>query len=574
MITYWLGMNPVIVGQALVLLAACSTLLFLVTDGYLRCLIKAHWKFICLAVVLVVLWRYPFSRNAFYGLEYEDSYVYTVAARTDTPQQEHTPLGSAYLTSTCVVGSVESCEASETYSGHFIGWPSIIRITARIFPFGPLLPIYLNIFGSCIAVVAVFLTCLLMTDSAAIGVASAFIFATTPAFAVYGTATYAEPASNSCIAVVLLCFVRYIFEKRPDRPLVQLSLNWVAFVLTALLAVLIKRENLMLALALLLTSVTYMVFYRPGTLVAGRKRLSWAILGSILVIVLSSIEFAPAKTLVSETHEFGVFPFSPSNFYTLAPIYLRAFVSPRWYSCSFLFVIFGLWAAIREKTAIILVSCLFLCYFLLYTSHVESYYQIHSGSVFPYQTLRFSMSLMTFWSILGGAGLVELGKHLQVVSGNKRMLVAAFTVMYGAACFISTVNLREDAHSHEFAARIGPALTAARFAARADATPTYVVTLEPLVLQMFAPEPVKVLGLNSIDGPLLQRLRGGLPETNILYLRQSQYSNDIADERYARALGCLNSLPQQVLYTGSDYSVITVTLPPGTKATSAFTPCS
>ena len=161
----------------------------------------------------------------------------------------------------------------------------------------------------------------------------------------HGVAAYAEPASNACIAVVSSVFSDTFITNLAEHPRVQLVSNWIALVLTTLLAVLIKRENLLLAIGLLLTAVIYMV-YRADMLCASKTRLWSAVVGVVIVIVLSSTELAPANTLMSEAREFGGFPFSVSNLTILAPIYLRAFVSLSWYSCSFLFVIVGFWVAI------------------------------------------------------------------------------------------------------------------------------------------------------------------------------------------------------------------------------------
>ena len=86
MITQWLCIRPYSMAQALVILAVCSTSIFVLADSYLRTLIKTHWKTISFTIIVVVIWRYPFQNTAFYGLEYEDSYVYTVAARANAPR--------------------------------------------------------------------------------------------------------------------------------------------------------------------------------------------------------------------------------------------------------------------------------------------------------------------------------------------------------------------------------------------------------------------------------------------------------------------------------------------------------
>ena len=178
----------------------------------------------------------------------------------------------------------------------------------------------------------------------------------------------------------------------------------------------------------------------------------------------------------------------------------------------------------------------------------------------PFQTLRFSMNLAALWSILGGVGLVELMKHTRVSSTHKR-LVLGIAALYGVACYLGTTNLREDVHADEFAARLAPAIARTMARGYPYSAPTYIVTLEPLIVQILSPESTRVLGLYAIDDKLMQILRTEHPTLNLLYLRQSQYNNDVANERYARARGYLDSFPQYPLCREEGYSVVEIALP-------------
>jgi hypothetical protein len=61
--------------------ALVAPALCFVGDGRLRAMVKAHWKRLVLLLALTLLWRVPVDGTFFHGLEYEDSYVYTVAGR-------------------------------------------------------------------------------------------------------------------------------------------------------------------------------------------------------------------------------------------------------------------------------------------------------------------------------------------------------------------------------------------------------------------------------------------------------------------------------------------------------------
>jgi len=558
MLTKRLLIDPFAITQGIALLALFSGSIFLFTDKCLRPVLKDHWKLITLFVLVVAFWRFPFRDTFFRGLEYEDSYVYTVSARADLPRETSQDVGSVYLTSTCVVGSLASCQMFETYSGHYIGWPSVIRIAARFSKYSPNLPIYVNILGSCASVVFIFLACFLATDNILASSSAAFIFATTPAFAVHGVATYAEPISNTCISAVLLFSLRYL-HKAPDAPRSQV-VNWFALTVTLLLAVLIKRENALLAIGLL-SIATICLIWRIGKIPADKGTLYWAACSCAIVLVFSATELQLGKTLIAETGEFGRVPFSVINFKTLFIPFLQACVSPKWYSCTFIFVLLGIYETVRTKSIAVVALCFLICYVLLYTFHVRSYYQVQGEPVLPYETLRLAMNLMTLYSVMAGLGVAAMLKMWHAKFAGWRALVLLGIVVYAAVCYYATARLRQEAHDDEYAVRINPALAALRVASQASISPPYIVTLEPLVVQTFASKAINVIGLYAIDQRLLTTVRDRQPGIEILYVSQRQYETPFARKRYALALRCLDSQGPAVLRSDPTFTLMQINIP-------------
>jgi hypothetical protein len=90
--------------------------------------------------------------------------------------------------------------------------------------------------------------CELFETGESASLAAALIFCLTPVFAVQGVGTYAEP--NALVLMCLLLSVRLLNPRVEDLSLV-LSINWLALMSTALLASLVKRENLLLIPVLL-----------------------------------------------------------------------------------------------------------------------------------------------------------------------------------------------------------------------------------------------------------------------------------------------------------------------------------
>ena len=253
--------------------------------------------------------------------------MYTVAARTPVSPKIDERIGSAYLISTCVVGSLDNCEHFETYSGHYIGWPAIIRIAIDAVGYSPELPVYLNILGSCTSAAFTFLICCLAFDDVRIATASAFVFATTPVFAVNGIATYAEPISNTCISAALMLAISFLYKEH-DFPL-NFVLNWFAFTATLLLAVLVKRENALLAVAVLLWMGVLCL--RLGPKKRFPRELICATCSCVAVLMFCVIALRLGTTVSSEGKEFGAFPFGYHYFEALLVPFLKASFSFNWY---------------------------------------------------------------------------------------------------------------------------------------------------------------------------------------------------------------------------------------------------
>ena len=97
---------------------------------------------------------------------------------------------SRYLTTVCAVGNWNSCKISDTFSGHYIGYPFLIALTSRLLGFNPMIGSYLSLSASLIAVVLIFLVGELIDPGGFVGLAGSLVFCLTPVFAVQGVGTY------------------------------------------------------------------------------------------------------------------------------------------------------------------------------------------------------------------------------------------------------------------------------------------------------------------------------------------------------------------------------------------------
>ncbi|MGA9787997.1 MAG: hypothetical protein WBQ40_15520 [Candidatus Sulfotelmatobacter sp.] len=154
-----------------------TSVVFLAASPPLTQALKENWKSLALIILLAFMWRLPFDGHFFYGLEYEDSYIYPVAARylaSNIPHAE--PIASPYLTTVCAVGNWNSCRNPEISSGHFIGYPFIIAVVAKVLGYTPTTASAISVAASLIAVVSVFLVGKLLDPSGISGLAVALFF--------------------------------------------------------------------------------------------------------------------------------------------------------------------------------------------------------------------------------------------------------------------------------------------------------------------------------------------------------------------------------------------------------------
>ncbi len=427
-----------------------ASTLFLATSSQLTQALRDNWRSLSLVVLLAFIWRLPFDGHFFYGLEYEDSYIYPVASRyLDSHAQHDDPATSSFLTTVCAVGNWSSCRIPETSSRHFIGYPFMIAVASKVFGYSPRTASYISLAASLIAVVVVFLVGKLVDPSGVSGLAAALIFSLTPVFGVHGVGTYAEPVSNLLMVTsLLMCLCLLGPSNRDSRP--SLLINWIALTFTAILAIVVKRENLLIVPVVLLAKI---MFQKDCDSVDVPKRRLQYVAALITILFCAGFALNQLRLLAVIHHEqleYSQFPFNFHVWLTMLPMFLKGYFSWSWYFGSAFLVLLGAFWSIKSRRPGALVAALFAAYLLLYTSHVRSYYQVHGAGVTELDTLRYSMNLAGLWAVMAGLGLSTLilwFSQLGLGDSGTRWLrrtlwigVAGYTL----CTWVATDRLKED----------------------------------------------------------------------------------------------------------------------------------
>jgi hypothetical protein len=522
---------------------------------------KCNWRFICIIILLGILWRLPFDGHFFFGLEYEDSYIYTVAGRhLDSGSQRCAPDNSCYLTTVCAVGSWESCKALETSSGHYIGYPFIIAAASRLVGYRPTIGSYISLIASAISAVLVFFIGKAIDVNGITGAASAVIFCITPIFAVYGAGTFAEPVSGSLVLMCLLVSIHLITHDSNDTS-PRTLLTWLALTLSSLFGVVVKRENLV---------VMPILFLGTAILATGKsseaKRRIWSrnflVLTSICLCVWFAIsQLELIRSLQREAVEYSGFSFRFSLFRTTFPLFLKSYLSPVWYLSGGVLVLFGVFVSLRRRGLGIFPAMLFLTFLIFYAAHVRSYYQLENASVSEIETIRYSMNFAGVWAILAGFGfsyLISLRHKVQFAGLIKTTPPVFAWFLFGmvvVGSWILTARLKEDMIWNEFSARIQPAESAVAIVAKLGVDNTFVITQEPLVIQMLAEDPVNVIDFKYSNIALIQDLLRNNPESMFLYLEEDTNDSAVNKQRYRDSVRFMDRVQKQELSRGDNYAI-------------------
>jgi hypothetical protein len=249
----------------------------------------------------------------------------------------------------------------------------------------------------------------------------------------------------------------------------------------------------------------------------------------------------------------------------LLPVFLGSFFVVQWYGGAIILVLIGVVVAWRRMALELFPFLLFAAYVLLYAFHIRSYYEMLSGSTDSRSALRFSMNLMSMWSILAGLGTAHLlGWYRRSRTWKNHGTLASWiavcvVVVALGVSYYATTYFREDVVEDEFRMRIEPSLTAARIATQDRTRPNYILTFEPLIPQMYAESDVKVLNADDLDGGVMREIGFINGVTSVLYVDEDIHRTPADAERYKSQLEYLNKFQQSLLTSNEVFAVVKIT---------------
>lgn len=337
--------------------------------------LKEFFLVLLFSIGITFLFKYSFQFH-FFGLEYEDSYIFNFSAR----QLFEKIYPISFLTDGISVGSLSNPILTVTYGGHFITYPVFISWAYHVFGYNIHIPSYVNTFIEFLIILTLSISFKKVFGFNKYWFLPGIIFSLAPAMNVFGTTQLSETFSSFIVLVSILSFFYYFQSNK----LIVLLIFGICF----FTAIITKRENMVLLCLFFLFSI-----YKSITL---KKNIIFSLLPIIVSFSLLIIYFLFIQNVFliekTESSEISTQTFSLSNFINLFPVFIQALSKFNWFIiyliliiASIIFISIG-WQKHPQQLFLVIS---FLSYFIIYTLHYRSYYFVHFADVKPFEALRY-----------------------------------------------------------------------------------------------------------------------------------------------------------------------------------------
>ena len=380
----------------------------------------------------------------FWGLEYEDAYIYTVTARYmlgDYPWSD-----DIFKTKSILDGSLSQVNRFGTFGGHSEAFPLLIALFSRIFGYHANNALFLN------GIFTILLITLFALRLKKFGLEIINIFLlcaiSAPVLILYQSSGISEALSALLVGAFLILINQIYFESA-DRSPASLFL----LLLSLALAIAVKRENLLLI-------GIFPLLWLVHSPIRPRRDIYYVGLSACILGICYAAFFNLFKIESSEALAIGKNTFSLSNLSVLLPAFILALLRPDYWGLIGI-VFFG--ALFFQKKDIRsprfwICFCMCLGYILMYSLHYRSRYQVLSKSISILEMMRYSVNLTPF--ILGA-----LATTFWPIQFLRRAAVQLSCAIL-AVLIIVPLNLRTrwNFAMIEYENRIEPSVIALKFA--------------------------------------------------------------------------------------------------------------
>ncbi|MFV0151510.1 hypothetical protein OBJ95_12965 [Empedobacter falsenii] len=419
-------------------------------------------------IFLFLLSRLIFLEFNFWGLEYEDSYIYydnAINIKNDIIYPEN-----LLQCVSCELGSYQDCTSYYTYGAHYKVFSYVIYYFNLIFKLGYNGVFILNTILSLFILLSYFL----FDTNYNRRIIFTLLMAITPFYPLYTTTGNSEIFSSLFVFISFILVNQYISKKQ----IYFLILS----ILSAIIASISNRENFILfpliALAIL--------FFTNYSIINKILKIGLTTLTSILVFLFMNVindEKEYSDQIQSKT-------FSISYLIDNTRALVEAILSLElWGLTGFLFILIIIFSLIklRDKKYVQLLSMFIIGYYLITFTHYRHQHYLITGQLYDYETLRYTTTFLPliFLFIVFGISKFKI---------SKRSFVIILIIFSSFSCY-KTLETRISFSRDENYSRVIPSKKLIEYYKKND----LLVSNFPILLRIYSSENTNIADLNSIE---------------------------------------------------------------------------
>ena len=491
--------------------------------------------FLLLLIIIAVI----AVTNSFHGLEYEDAYEYLYSGNLLSRNQEVYFNG---LNPICILGSSRNCQLVSCFS-HPAGYSILISWLIKFFGYWDFWSQFCSIFFLIFCSVFVYLLgreAGIQASAIKWGIITCIA---TPVIFLFGISGFSETASSFLIILFLLRIQRFLLNRNSYRFKAAL-LNSISLTSILALAILVRRDNLVLLLAGLI-AIILMNKNRKQRFTNSCVTLLISIslgLGVVIANIATNLHILNLGIVQVP----GVSAFSLTYVRLLTPNFLKYVINPKIFGITTPLVLISLflshvWKKIPE-VALVLFLYIGLC-----LSFAHSYYFIYSGET---PTIHFERYLLQIWPLISllTASVFDLFlDKFNQYSGIiiKRLKYISVMILTAICIFFVFIGYqrRSQWSKEEISVRFSPYIQVLK----SIPSESWLVIGEPILIDIVSNGEKQIIDYSSVGERITGVLINSILKNYEVYSFLPEYSIEKPEKRYREASAILSEYRRDTL---------------------------
>ncbi|KFZ44100.1 hypothetical protein DS62_12460 [Smithella sp. SC_K08D17] len=411
----------------------------------------------------------------------------------------------------------------------------------KYFGYSPLIICFINFFASLISACLIYCISYLLIKDKKIGIICSLIYSLSPAMSLFHTSGLAETLSSTSVIFTLFLFL-LLFEKQKNLNRTNEAILWLLLLLSFSFCLLQKRENLILLFLPLISLVRILIDHKYNNYMI--IRITIFMIWGVVILTIFHYGINVFDIERQESQEIAKTTFSLKYFISLAPVFIKSFLTFRWFFVFSVFTFAGLiliLIKIKQHPLYVYPIILLAAYLLAYTLHYRSYYFVKYGQVNEFESLRYITNFFPFYCLIGGYAIVKVLKPLKDKFKLPKYYLAGLSILVIGYLIYANVMLKKEYFLIEQENRIAAVKETIRLV---DPKGNIIITDVPLIFQVLGKETLQIINFSSIGKSInISDIKNKLDKSqNIYYLKRLTENNAYQYERYPAAMKYINSL--------------------------------